>query len=275
MKIMAVLSLVLACVSAIHAEPAQTQSDPDPSLLNRVMVRAEPIDEAYRQRFATCDSTDRFGSVSLPITRDGKTVWYGCRTDPSRLMRLSRIPQIGETGEAIVFVAKLAHDRDGSPKACDDAGPTDQCATSLMLKPTSSEPCPKPTRGAGTYCLPVDASRIPYIAIPGSAPAGINGREFQSKTGVAIGDLGMVIANGRAIPVIVADVGPAYKIGEGSTALLEALSSDGQPHTISAGVTFMIFPRTSLGRNVPADDLARLVKEKAEEAYKRMESKAN
>ena len=55
----------------------------------------------------------------------------------------------------------------------------------------------------------------------------------------------MAIANGKTVPVIVADGGPANKIGEGSTALLQALSADGKPRTIATGVTVLLFPRSA------------------------------
>jgi hypothetical protein len=204
-----------------------------------------PISESYRNQFGTCDRTDKFGTVQLPIRNaKGKVVWFGCHSDPSRFDRFASVPAVSGAPAAVIFVSKLAHDRDGSPGVCTGAaGPTDQCGTSLMLNPTASHPCLLHT-ASGRQCVPVNAQEIPYVVIPVAAPRGIDAGEFRRRSGVGFGDYGVVIANGKTIPVIVADGGPAYKMGEGSTALLSALSSDGRPHTISSGVTYLLFPGT-------------------------------
>ncbi|WP_436407650.1 glycoside hydrolase family 75 protein [Burkholderia seminalis] len=140
-----------------------------------------------------------------------------------------------------------------------------------MLKPTQMRPCPAALKKTGDkYCLPVDASNIPYIAVPGFGPRGIDGKAFGKKTNIALGDLGVVIANGKVVPVIVADYGPAYKIGEGSTALLRKLSVSGTPETINAGVKYIVFPGTSMGRNTSADTLADDIRQKAMALYERL-----
>jgi hypothetical protein len=223
-----------------------------------------PISESYRAMFDTCDRTDTFGAVRFPIrTRTGAIRWYGCRSDPSRFSRFVEVPAAGSARRAVIFVAKLAHDLDGSPAACSGArGITDQCGTSLMLDPTRLHPCviPSPSR---TACVPVNADEIPYVVIPVAAPPGIDAREFRRRSGLDFGDYGIVVAGGRTIPVIVADGGPAYKIGEGSTALLRALSSDGRPRTISSGVTFIMFPGSRDPRSsLSPDTLARDVRNK-------------
>lgn len=194
----------------------------------------QAIDENFRSQFASCDRDNIFHGVLRKPP-------HGCKTDPSRLTKLERIAAKDGRPEAIVYISKLAHDRDGSSFACSTPGHTDQCATSYMLNPTAAVPCP---RAAGTRapCVPVDADRIPYVAIPAAGPASIKPGEFRQKTGVRFGDFGIVIANGKLVPVIVADGGPANKIGEGSTALLKALSADGKAHTIASGVTFVLFP---------------------------------
>jgi hypothetical protein len=201
------------------------------------------VSEAYRKKFEGCDKTDRFGTVKFPIRRANGTIrFFGCKSDPSRLTRLDGVPPAGAAPKAVLFVAKLAHDRDGSPSVCSGAaGPTDQCGTSLMLNPTAKHPCLIHT-GSGKQCVPVNAEEVPYVVIPTAAPPGIDAHEFRTRTGLGFGDYGVVIANGRTIPVIVADGGPAYKIGEGSTALLRALSSDGKPRTIAANVSYILFP---------------------------------
>jgi hypothetical protein len=223
-----------------------------------------PISESYRAMFGACDRADTFGSVRFPIrTKTGAIRWFGCRTDPSRFTRFVQVPATGSASRAVIFEAKLAHDLDGSPAACSGAGGiTDQCATSLMLDPTALHPCviPSPTR---TRCVPVNADEIPYVVIPVAAPPGIDAGEFRRRSGLDFGDYGVVIANGRTIPVIVADGGPAYKIGEGSTALLRALASSGRPRTIASGVTFVLFPGSRDPRpTLSPDTLARQVRDR-------------
>lgn len=252
----------LFAVCVVHQAGAQSTA-----------LHGSPVSESYRQQFVECDKTDRFGDVQFPIKRAGKTIWYGCKSDPSRLTRLEKIDAKGDRPAAILFEAKLARDDDGSPKACNTPGTTDRCGTSLMLKPTAALPCPAALakkRGTGPYCLPVNSAEIPYIVIPGFGPKGINSGEFQEKTGVVVGDLGVVIAQGKIIPVVVADAGPAYKIGEGSAALLGKLSSTGKPSTITKGVQYVVFPGTSIGHDASADSLGDDVKAKAMALYKRL-----
>jgi hypothetical protein len=229
-----------------------------------------PISEPYRAMFDRCDRTDTFGTVHFPILNSaGHIRWFPCRPDPSRFSRFVAVPATGAALAAVIFAAKLAHDLDGSPVACGGAhGPTDQCGTSLMLDPSAAHPCILP-RTAHRQCVPVNAAEIPYVVLPGAAPPGIDGGEFRQRSGIGLGDYGVVIANGRTIPVIVADVGPAYKIGEGSTALLSALSSDGRPRTIAAGVTFLIFPGSRDPRaSLSPDTLARQVRDRGNALFR-------
>jgi len=226
-----------------------------------------PISEAFRQKFATCDASDNFDGVQFPIRNAaGRVIWYGCKSDPSRFTRFERIAPAGEGPEAVLIVSKLAHDLDGSPTACTTAGKTDQCPTSLMMLPTAAHPCPEVLKTNPAYkpkCLPVDASQIPYVVIPQAAPKGVNRKEFVELSKLAMGDVGVVIANGKTVPVIIADGGPAYKMGEGSTALLAALSSDGKARPISGKVIFVLFPKSGLGSALSPDTLKADVEAKA------------
>lgn len=218
------------------------------------------LDEAYRNQFAFCDRNNTFHGVLLKPP-------HACKTDPSRLTRLEWIAAGAGTPEAAVYVSKLAWDRDGSSFACSTPDHTDQCATSYMLNPTASVPCPD-AAGTRPPCVPVDADRIAYVAIPAAGPASIRPREFRDKTGVGFGDFGVVLANGKVVPVIVADGGPANKIGEGSTALLKALSSDGKTRTIASGVTFVLFPRTA--EKLTVDTIEQRVRFRGTELYRQL-----
>jgi hypothetical protein len=159
----------------------------------------QPIDEAYRREFDRCDQADRFRGHHA----------HGCRDDPNAVSALRRLPD-----GAIAYTAKLAVDLDGSPFACSPAhGAMDQCPTALMLPDAKGRD------------RPVDADAIPYVVIPEAGPRDVHG-EFGRKTGVRVGDFGVVIARGRLVPVIVADTGPFAKLGEGSLALHRALGRE-------------------------------------------------
>jgi len=222
------------------------------------------LDEVYRSQFASCDRDNTFHGVLLKPP-------HGCKTDPSRLTKLERIAAGAGKPEAIVYVSKLAWDRDGSSFACSTPGHTDQCATSYMLNPTEAVPCPG-AAGTRPPCVPVDADRIAYVAIPAAGPVSIRPREFRDKSGVGFGDFGVVIANGKMVPVIVADGGPANKIGEGSTALLNALSSNGKTRTIASGVTFILFPHTA--EKLTVDTLEQRVHTRGTELYRQLTGEA-
>jgi hypothetical protein len=225
------LRLVAAVVALLGAACAERQfggpaaSAPPPAAPPPVSVGlaaqlppgAQPLDESYRSLFEICDRTDRFGGIQLPIVVDGRTRWYGCRSDPSRLARLLRWPD-----GTVAWEAKLAVDLDGSYLACTSPPLTTQCPTWLMLR--------DPSTGAN---VPVDSDRIPCVVIPmrgpGRDPArpGVDvSREFQDRTGVRRADLGVVIRGDRVVPVLVADGGPFNKVGEGSIALHRALGRE-------------------------------------------------
>lgn len=204
------------------------------------------IDEDYRRQFAQCDSNDIFGGIQFPIRgKNGKVIWYGCKSDPSRFSRFDRIAAASGRPEAIVVEAKLAWDDDGSPSACSLAhGLTSQCPTSLMLDAPNPSGCVVPSK-TGKECIPLNADLVPYVVIPAAAPKGIEAGAFERLSGIKLGDYGVVIVNGKVVPVIVGDEGPAYKIGEGSSALLRKLSNDGKKRTYASEVTFVLFPGTA------------------------------
>ena len=199
------------------------------------------IDEDYRRQFDRCDRERRF--------RDRRPK-YGCKDDPNAVTALRRLP-----GGAVAFVSKLAVDLDGSAYACSsNRGRTDQCPTSLMLTDATGKE------------TPVDAETVPYVVIPQAGPKAVRG-EFERLTGAGVGDFGVVIANGRTVPVIVADTGPYAKLGEGSLALHHALgrrlcaTHDADGHctvmvapmeSIPGGVTTVLFPGSARHDLTPA-----------------------
>ena len=204
-----------------------------------------PVDEAYRHEFDSCDRDGSFRGYRSRYTR--------CAGDANAVTALRRLP-----GGAIGFVSKLAVDLDGSAFACGPKhGRMDQCPTSLMLTDAQDRE------------TPVDADVVPYVVIPEAGPPEVAG-EFTRLTGVRLGDFGVVIANGRTVPVIVADTGPYSKLGEGSLALHRALDHeqcvekrpgqacdrvDDEGQSITRDVTTILFPGTARNDLTP-DNIA-------------------
>lgn len=238
-----ILSALLAA-AAICAVPARAGGPAmaATTALPPELAAGAVVDEGYRAEFALCDAQNQFHGASFE--RD-----LGCRSDPNRAEALLRLP-----GGVIAYVSKLAVDLDGSPFACGpDRGHSDQCPTSLMLINA---------KGVET---PLDADRVPYVVIPDAGPDPYRG-EFTRLTGVRVGDLGVVIKDGRVVPVIVGDTGPYNKIGEGSLALHRALGRelctdrdaggvcrhvvDGMT-SIDDGVTTILFPGSRRGDLTP------------------------
>ena len=193
----------------------------------------QPIDEAYRHEFAMCDNAGTFHGTAGRYTR-------GCASDPNAVTALRRLP-----GGVIAYVSKLAVDLDGSPFACGPGhGRMDQCPTTLML----------PDGRGGE--VPVDADAVPYVVIPDDGPSDTAGPaeyagEFMLKTGLRVGDFGVVIAEGRTVPVIVADTGPYSKLGEGSLALHRMLGRDQCTKRDDKGVCIAVIDdMASISRNV-------------------------
>jgi hypothetical protein len=207
-----------------------------------------PVDEAYRREFGICDTARTFRGHTDRYTR-------GCASDPNAVTALRRLP-----GGAIAYSSKLAVDLDGSPFACGpDHGRMDQCPTSLMLL------------DARGHDIPVDADAVPYVVIPEAGPADVQG-EFARRTGVHVGDFGVVLWHGRTVPVIVADTGPYAKLGEGSLALHRLLGRDqctkrnrrgvcvavvGDMASIRDDVITILFPGTARSDLTP-DNIARI-----------------
>ncbi len=204
----------------------------------------QPLNEEYRRQFDACDRDGTFRGRKSRYTRS-------CADDPNAVTVLRTLP-----GGAVAYVSKLAVDLDGSAFACGpDRGRMDQCPTTLMLRdPLGRE-------------VPVDADKVPYVVIPDAGPADVAG-EFTRLTGVHVGDFGVVIANGRTIPVIVADTGPYSKLGEGSLALHRALDHeqcvgrkdgevcrrvDNEGESITSDVTTVLFPGSAREGLTPAN----------------------
>lgn len=89
----------------------------------------------------------------------------------------------------------------------------------------------------------VDASKIPFIVLPGGMARQIGARP---------GDFSVVFnqRNGKSSFAIYGDVGPADRIGEGSVALAENLGihSDARNGGARRGIMYLVFPGSGNGR---------------------------
>jgi hypothetical protein len=131
-----------------------------------------------------------------------------------------------QSGELYID-ADMDIDADGSPRAREIDPCCGQLETSLRYPNGSS----------------VNSEEVPYFVLPGGF--------FQSR-GIRLGDIAAVIHNNRIEYAILADVGPANKIGEGSIALSRSLGNEPIINGIvRAGidedVIYIIFPGSGDG----------------------------
>lgn len=130
----------------------------------------------------------------------------------------------------------LAKDRDGEPYI---QGPDDPFP-GYYVSETALADRSKAVDDPARY---VDASKIPFIVLPGS---------MAREVGARPGDFAAVlnVNNGRSSYAIFGDVGPSDRIGEGSVALAENLGvrSDARNGGARRGILYLIFPGSGNGR---------------------------
>jgi hypothetical protein len=137
----------------------------------------------------------------------------------------------------------LAKDADGEPfvQGPDDPFPGYYVSATALADRTKS--VNDPTR----Y---VDASKIPFIVLPGAMARQIGARP---------GDFAAVFnqRNGQGSYAIFGDVGPSDRIGEGSVALAENLGirSDARNGGARRGILFLVFPGSGNGRPRPVEEI--------------------
>ena len=129
----------------------------------------------------------------------------------------------------------LAKDADGEPfvQGPDDPFPGYYVSATALADRT--KPVNDPTR----Y---VDASKIPFIVLPGA---------MAREVGARPGDFAAVInlRNGKSSYAIFGDIGPSDRIGEGSVALAENLGirSDARNGGARRGILYLVFPGSGNG----------------------------
>lgn len=130
----------------------------------------------------------------------------------------------------------LAKDGEGQPFV---QGPNDPFP-GYFVSATALADRTKPVNDPARY---VDASKIPFIVLPGGMARQIGARP---------GDFAVVFnrRNGQSSYAIFGDVGPSDRIGEGSVALAENLGirSDARNGGVRRGVLFLVFPGSGNGR---------------------------
>jgi hypothetical protein len=245
--------LLVAPFSAPNTATSESYNPPQSSagVLHEIdFANALPVDEEYRSEFGRCDRENIFRGVRM-------TGFSECSDDPNRVEALSRFPD-----GTIFFESKLDLDLDGSYKACNDPGETDQCSTWYQWPGLE---------GPASF---VDSEKFPYVVIPISGNNGGKDREFREQTGVNKGDIGIVVYKDKVVPVFVADGGPGNKLGEGSAALFRELDEDrcrrmsAEGHCenyrdvgISREVLFFLFPGSKLAGLTPDNALENIRRE--------------
>jgi hypothetical protein len=226
-------SLALLGIGAADAlaagDPTTTPDGYRPPANSRKLLSGIKFDRAKRtgQNYTT-----RFSRWDMHV---------GPTHDPSVCKGLYDIPN--GAGKPILFwESKMAVDTDGAGKIPGD-DQYHQDSTSLTFK-----------GGA-----PVDALTVPYFVVPSrdmvaktqrKFPAGPwegSGDDFQTDMKVRTGHLGVVVFEGKATGALVADTGPAMKIGEASIRVHELVR--GPNHPWSGPV-----PRKKLNANDGLDD---------------------
>jgi len=130
----------------------------------------------------------------------------------------------------------LAKDADGKPFIQGPDDPFPGYYVSATALADRSKPVNDPTR----Y---VDASRIPFVVLPGG---------MARQLGARPGDFATVFnqRNGKSSYAIFGDVGPYDRIGEGSVALAENLGirSDARNGGARRGILYLVFPGSGNGK---------------------------
>jgi hypothetical protein len=189
------------------------------------------------------------------------------KRDPSRCKAILRFPN-----GTIFWSSKMAIDADGAA-----AGPGRRCGTQLDPSDGQNDTSFHFPNGS-----PLSSERHPYIVLP----LGV----FRSATGLAIGDVAVVIYRDILTAAICGDLGPSHKIGEGSIRVHEAFhppapdpcsvrNPDGSCRrihdaSIEEDVLFFVFPGSAIGSALTPDNAETLIKTRAFALFAQLHSPA-
>ncbi len=221
-----VVRTIVDQVVALFAKQAQNPDKPTPR--NAIpLFRAEPSFHLSTYRLPDYAET-RFGLASRLPWAKAKTI--------SALNFLSGLVEDSLTvfpDGVVVFESKFAIDNDGIG-GNEGGDPAHQSDTSLH----------------DSADKPLHAGRVPFVVLPlrHARPNIPQVADFD----IGVGDFGMCWwKNGRTCPVVVGDLGPPHKLGEGSVRAAQALGIDPDPNVggidaneVPPGVLMMIFPKS-------------------------------
>jgi hypothetical protein len=186
------------------------------------------------------------------------------KSDPSLCKALLKFPE-----NTVFWSSKMAIDADGPA-----AGPGRRKGSEL--DPGSGQDDTSLHFAGSGKGLPSET--MPYIVLPGGT--------FRANTGLALGDVAVVIFKDKITAAICADMGPTKKIGEGSIRVHEAFhppapdpcslrQPDGSCRrilnaSIEENVLYFVFPGSAFGAELNAGNLEAKVKERAFALYNRL-----
>jgi hypothetical protein len=177
--------------------------------------------------------------TGMTIDVDGAPTAY----HPADRNALNRLAHAGRQGRWWGIVAK-----NGRPivQGASDPAPGYHVSMTSLQNPAFAETDPR------RY---VDASAIPYVALPES---------IIREAGVRLGDIAVVVnqTNGKVAYAIHADQGPKDRIGEGSLYLANRLRNAPVPDAIGIrkslvrGIVYVVFPGSGNGRPKSREQIA-------------------
>jgi hypothetical protein len=195
------------------------------------------VGKPYSKLYGECDKLNTFNGKLLPLFNGRR---LKCSTDANHVDFILKFPD-----GTIVFRSKMGVDADGSPVSKSQfASPADQPHTSLTFD-----------TGRNDF---VNAEDVSFVVTPKTSTTFRT--SFKQDAGIRLGDLAVVIKGKRCSFGIIADEGPAFRIGEASIKAHEdlenpqcktpnehpcmKLKAGGNGVGIPSGVTFILFPQS-------------------------------
>lgn len=197
--------------SAAIDAPSSSSDDAGPSAPDAFAVDAAASPDAS-SGYTVADVLARLGSCSVISASN-----YASDSGES-----ATIPVCGDTG-IVWFQADMDIDCDGGRESSCTADPYYMAETAA-------------TDSTGQ---PVDANAVPYIVLPGNSAT----RFRYSDHDIRLGQVALVIYEGRMAFGVFADVGPTSILGEASYAMAEEFGIDPDPSTGGSDgpVTYVVF----------------------------------
>jgi len=244
---LATFSLQSCSDSRRLGDQAVIQPAPSSKLTTKFRTHPKPLLRSYAAQFKRCDESNYFNGRRMKGM--GK-----CRHADPGLRDLNNLKGFyGFPDGSIMYSAKLSLDVDGGYAPCNTlGGKSDQCPTTYEYKKLSRADRKLPDWRRQW----VTSDLVPYIVLPYDSrrpgpPTDADSVEFRKRTKIKIGDVGVVIHEGKVIPVLIADGGPHNKIGEGSLALFDRLGSSRCAKRLPSDQRFCKKVKNwSLGKNV-------------------------